>query len=205
MPKSKVWYRGIVLVAVFAAAFFVAASSGRFLVVDRPERSDLIVVLSGDRDDVRFQHGLALLRKGYGHELILDAPDWSEYGRSSSDLALEYVRTAAPDQTSHLHVCTFRQNSTRSEVTEISNCLRAVAPAARTAMVVTSNFHTRRSLSVAQRVLPGYRWSVAAAQDPSFRPAWWEDRESAKTMLTEMQKLAWWYLVEKWTPHQMYS
>jgi uncharacterized SAM-binding protein YcdF (DUF218 family) len=188
----------LVLICVFIVAGLWAAWAGNCLVEDNPQRSDLIVVLSGDREDVRFQHGLKLLRNGYANELVLDATDWVEYGRSSSDLASEYVRNVAPDQAGHLHVCTFVGDSTRLELSEISNCLLSVAPKAQKAIVVTSNFHTRRSLSVAQRVLPRYSWSVASAPDSDFDIAWWRKREWAKTMLTEWQKLLWWYLIDKW-------
>ena len=174
---------------------------GESSVIDRPRHSDVIVVLSGDVGDVRFQHALNLFRSGYGQELILDAPEWTEYGRSSSDLAREYLSTAAADRAQHLHVCPFTGNSTLLELSEVSECLHTVAPNATTALIVTSTFHTRRSLSIAKRVIPRYEWSVAAAPDEHFGTSWWRKREWAKTTFTEWQKLGWWLMVEQWSAH----
>lgn len=171
--------------------------AGTFLIIDKPERSDIIVVLAGDIDDTRFLHALQLLRSGYAQELTLDAPDSIEYGRSESDLARQYTQTVDPENASRLHVCSFTGDSTLIELRGVSKCVHAVAPNAKKALLVTSQFHTRRALSVAQYALPEYKWSVAAAPDPRFGVDWWKDREWAKTTLTEWQKLCWWMIVER--------
>jgi uncharacterized SAM-binding protein YcdF (DUF218 family) len=171
--------------------------AGAFLTLDNPAPSDIIVVLNGDIGDARFLHALNLLRSGYSQELILDAPDWVEYGRTSSDLAREYIQAIAPENASHLHVCSFNGDSTALELHEVSKCIRSIAPRAQTAILVTSNFHTRRALSVAQHALPEYKWSVAAAPDVRFGIAWWQHREWAKTTVTEWQKLCWWIMIDK--------
>lgn len=193
------------LFCLFAAFLitFAAMHLGSFLVVDRPSRADVMVVLSGDVNDVRFRHGLELLRLGYARELILDTDGWTRYGRSDADLAREFISAVAPDKRAQLHICTFSGNSTQFELREISPCLRTIAPDATTAILVTSTFHTRRALSVAQYVLPQYRWSIAAAPDGgAFNTSWWRRREWAKTTLTEWQKLLWWSLVEQWSAHR---
>ena len=170
--------------------------AGTFLILDNPERSDIIVVLSGDSGDVRFLHALNLLRNGYSQELILDASDWVLYGRTESDLAREYIQTVAPENVAHIHVCSFKGDATQLELREVAKCIHTLAPRAKTAIVVTSDFHTRRALSTAEHVLPEYKWSVAAAPDAQrFGTAWWQNREWAKTTITEWQKLFWWMIV----------
>ncbi|HEX8713693.1 MAG TPA: ElyC/SanA/YdcF family protein, partial [Terracidiphilus sp.] len=166
--------------------------------VDAAQRSDFILVLSGDYDDIRSKHGLMLLRNGYAQELILDAPDEVMYGRKLTDTAQEYLQSRAPDETGHVHVCSISLNSTYQEMLQARDCIHSIAPNARTAMVVTSNYHTRRSLEIARRIMPEYRWSAAAAPDPQFRVDWWRSRDAAKKMLTEWQKLVWWEFVERW-------
>jgi uncharacterized SAM-binding protein YcdF (DUF218 family) len=197
----QIWFVCL-LAAVITIICVTAVYAGRFLVVDEPKHADVIVVLSGDIADVRFQHALGLLRSGYAKELVLDAPVWAEYGHNWSDLARDYISTIAPDQTLHLHVCSFSGNSTLLELREVAPCLHTVAPQATTAILVTSNFHTRRALSIARRILPQYQWSVAAAPDEQFGTAWWRSREWAKTALSEWQKLSWWLIVEKWSARQ---
>ncbi len=54
----------MVWIIVVAVAVWLAFYSGRFLVVDRPQKSDAIVVLGGDWDDVRYWRVRELLRDG---------------------------------------------------------------------------------------------------------------------------------------------
>ena len=198
MTKRKAFSSFFVCILLLTIVGILAHEAGEFLIVDNPERSDIIVVLSGDTGDIRFHHALKLLRSGYAQELILDAPDWVEYGRTSSDLAREYIQTVAPENAPHLHVCSFKGDSTVLELRGVTKCIHTVAPSAKTAIIATSDFHTRRALSIAQHVVPEYRWSVAAAPDKRvFGTAWWQNREWAKKTLMEWQKLCWWMLVEQ--------
>jgi uncharacterized SAM-binding protein YcdF (DUF218 family) len=198
MIKRKIMSLYVVFIILMTLAGILLYGAGTYLILDNPIHSDVIVVLSGDTGDARFLHALNLLRSGYSKELILDAPDWIEYGRTSSDLAREYIKTVAPENASHLHVCSFNGDSTVLELHEASKCIHTVAPYAKTAILVTSDYHTRRALSVTQHVLPEYRWSVAAAPDVRlFGAAWWQHREWAKTTLTEWQKLCWWMVIDK--------
>jgi uncharacterized SAM-binding protein YcdF (DUF218 family) len=191
--------RFLIVILLVAAIGLGARRAGNWLVLNDPHHADVIVVLAGDLGDIRFQRGLELLREGYAQQLVLDAPTWIAYGRMASDLAREYVKEAAPDQQTQIHVCSFHSDSTLGELREVAPCLQAVAPQATTALLVTSDFHTRRALSIARRALPQYKWSVAATPDrQSFGTSWWRNRDWAKTTLLEWQKLCWWELVERW-------
>jgi uncharacterized SAM-binding protein YcdF (DUF218 family) len=198
MTKRKTISLFFVCILLVTTGGILLHGAGTFLVLDNPTRSDIIVVLSGDIGDARFLHGLNLMRSGYSQELILDAPDWVEYGRTSSDLAREYIQTVAPENASHLHVCSFKGDSTLLELREVTKCVHTIAPGAKTAIIVTSDFHTRRALSVAQHALPEYRWAVAAAPDVRwFGTAWWQHREWAKTTLGEWERLCWWMMIDE--------
>ncbi|HEY1576185.1 MAG TPA: ElyC/SanA/YdcF family protein [Terracidiphilus sp.] len=196
--KSRLFVRFLLLVSGVASVCIMAAMAGRLLVVDAPQKSDVMLVLSGDYNDVRSKHGLLLLRRGYAQQLILDAPASVMYGRRLSDAAENYLQTTARDEVGHVHVCSVISNSTQQEMREVRDCIHGIMPNAHSAIVVTSNYHTRRSLEIARRIMPQYQWAVAAAPDPDFRVDWWHSRESAKITLTEWQKLAWWDLVERW-------
>ena len=50
-----------------------AANAGRLLVVDAPERSDVILVLAGETDR-RPARALQLLDQGYGRRVVIDVP-----------------------------------------------------------------------------------------------------------------------------------
>ena len=97
MTQRKTFSGLFVCVLLVIISGILMYRAGTFLILDNPERSDIIVVLSGDSGDVRFLHALNLLRNGYSQELILDASDWVLYGRTESDLAREYIQTVAPE------------------------------------------------------------------------------------------------------------
>jgi uncharacterized SAM-binding protein YcdF (DUF218 family) len=192
----------VVFVSGFIVAvgfgWFAAIAAGRLLVADRPECSDVIVVLFGGINDLREQKAMALLREGYARELILDVPDWTLYGRNQPDEAASFLRNVAPDQAGHVHVCSFSSDSTRGELAEIGRCIRTIAPTAHSGIVVTSNYHTRRALKIVRRVLPDYHWSTSAAPDPQFDVHWWRSKEYCKTLIMEWQKFLWWTVIEQW-------
>lgn len=182
-----------------AGAALAIAKCGQFLIVNRPQRSDLIIVLSENFDDFRVERGLSLLRAGFAQQLILNAPNWTRYGRKQADAAEDYLHRNASDQGSRVHECTISSDSTPEEMSQAARCIRLFAPNATSVLIVTSDFLTRRSLATAERVLPGYRWSVVATQESNIGSHWWRNRESAKIVWSEWQKLLWWKIVEQWT------
>jgi uncharacterized SAM-binding protein YcdF (DUF218 family) len=65
--------------------------------------------------------------------------------------------------------------------------------------VVTSDYHTRRSLSTFRHELPECQISVAGAGDPQqFGLAWWRHRQWAKLNFDEWVRLMWWEAVDRW-------
>ena len=69
----------------------------------------------------------------------------------------------------------------------------------RNVIVVTSDFHTRRALSVFTREIPAYKFSVAAAYNPSeFGVQWWRHRQWAKVNFDEWLRLLWWETIDRW-------
>ncbi len=64
------------------------------------------------------------------------------------------------------------------------------------ALIVTSNFHTRRARAVFNYFgLKGTQYILIASRDEDFDPAnWWQSREAKKTLLLEYAKLVNWWL-----------
>jgi uncharacterized SAM-binding protein YcdF (DUF218 family) len=184
-------------VALCVAVWFVLPGSQ--LIVDRPEKSDAIVVLAGSETDSRYWHAMELLRAGYAPHLFLDAVDGVTYGHSLLDLARAFVARTAGANASQVSVCPVEGDSTKDEAPQVGICLRSLQPAPHTVMLVTDEYHTRRALSIFRNRLPQYRWTAAAAKNPAiFGVPWWKDREWAKTYLTESEKLLWWELFDRW-------
>jgi uncharacterized SAM-binding protein YcdF (DUF218 family) len=169
--------------------------AGPALVVNQPQRSDVILLLAGDGNDTRYWKGIELLRNGYARQMLVDARvDAVSYGRTPAELTEDFIQRTAGGLA--VHVCPTRGTSTLLEMQSAAACLQPIAP--HTILLVTSDYHTRRSLAIARQVYPGYSWSAAAANNGLLSvPRWWADREIAKDVFLEWQKVVWWELVER--------
>jgi hypothetical protein len=189
---------GIVFVVVSVLIGVLAWAVGRCLVVDQPEHGDAILVLAGDHDDERYDRGLQLLNDGYGRQMLVDTKaDDVLFGRPLIVQEEEFIQRSAGILADHVGVCAIRGTSTNEEATDVQQCLQGRSW--KTVLLVTSDFHTRRALSIFRRRLPQYHWSVAAARDQSvFGKNWWQHREWAKTALLESMRIVWWETVDRW-------
>jgi hypothetical protein len=179
----------LLLILLLAALF-----SGKFLVIDAPGKSDVILVVAGETDR-RPGRALELLDQGYARRVILDVPDARIYIWSETELAQRYAESLSP--ASAVSVCPIHGLSTKAEAKEAGACLQATG--ARDVLLVTSDHHTRRALSTFRRELPGYHFTVAAAYNPrQFGTQWWRHREWAKVSLDEWLKLVWWEAIDRW-------
>jgi hypothetical protein len=189
--------RGIRLVLLLAALLtgIFVATSGAFFIVNAPRKSDVIVVLAGDTDR-RPGRGAELLSQGYAPRMILDVPAAAYvFHASELELAQRYVQGLPLG--SAITICPIRGLSTKAETGDVSKCLQNFG--AHRVLLVTSDFHTRRALSIFRRQLPNYFYSSAASFDPNeFGTQWWEKREWAKTNFDEWLRLVWWESVDRW-------
>jgi uncharacterized SAM-binding protein YcdF (DUF218 family) len=184
------------VVAVLLAALMLifAANAGRWLVVDAPQPSDVILVLAGETDR-RPARAMQLLDQGYGRRVVIDVPAAERiYGSSELQLAEKYFQDIP--QAASIRVCPIEGLSTREESHDAEKCL-AGEPGDRI-LIVTSEFHTRRALNIFRHEVRGKSFSVAAARDESqFGTRWWTNRQWAKTCLDEWLKFLWWTVVER--------
>jgi uncharacterized SAM-binding protein YcdF (DUF218 family) len=183
----------VLLVLVILVA--LASQAARFLVVDHPEKSDAIVVLAGETN-VRPARALELLHQGVAPRVLLDAETRDLiYDQRLTDIAQRYVNSLG--EGNQISVCPIGGFSTNAEVDDVSRCLQSIG--AHRVLIVTSDYHTRRAMTIFRHHLSQYQFSVAAARDPSrFGNAWWTNREWAKVTLDEWLKLLWWEVVDRW-------
>lgn len=182
--------------ALLAGVFLVfAASAGGLLVVDAPQRSDVILVLAGETDR-RAARALELLDQGYGRRVVIDVPATARiYGFTEVQLAEKYVQDL-PQHVS-VSVCPIEGLSTRDESHDAEKCLASEEGSR--ILIVTSDFHTRRSLSVFRHEIHGKSFLVAAVHDDTqFGTHWWTHRQWAKTCVDEWLRLLWWTAVDRW-------
>jgi hypothetical protein len=181
-----------VLLTAMLGAF--AADAGRLLVVDDPQPSDVILVLAGETDR-RPARALELLDQGYGRRVVMDVPALARiYDSDQLQLAEKYIK-GLPEAAS-VRICPIEGLSTREEAHDVEKCL--AGEEGRRVLIVTSEFHTRRALSIFRKEVPGRSFSVAAAKDETqFGTRWWTHRQWAKTCLDEWMKVVWWGAVER--------
>jgi len=190
--RRWVW---VVAVALAATVLTFAANAGRWLVVDAPQPSDVILVLAGETDR-RPARALQLLEQGYGHRVVMDVPAATRiYDSTQLQLAEKYVQGLP--QAASIRICPIEGLSTREESHDAEKCL-ANEPGSRI-LIVTSEFHTRRALNIFRHEVSGKSFSVAVARDETqFGTRWWTHRQWAKTCLDEWLKTLWWTVVERW-------
>jgi len=191
--RARRWLVGILIVGGLLA--LLAAQGGRWLVVDEPRRSDVILVLAGETER-RPQRALQLLEQGYGRRILIDVPAAATtFTFKDIELAETFVRSLP--QAALIRICPIVGLSTRDESRDAEKCLEGEH--AGSVMLVTSDFHTRRALNVFRRELPERSFSVAASHDDrQFGVRWWTHRQWAKTAADEWLRLVWWAMVDRW-------
>jgi hypothetical protein len=193
--RAGMWARllaGVVLACLFGLA---GAQAGGFLVLDAPRKSDVIVVLAGETDR-RPERARQLLAQGYGRRIVLDVPAENKiYEFTQLQLAQKYAQDL-PEGAS-ISVCPIEGLSTKDESRDAEKCIAKAGGGS--VLIVTSDFHTRRALSVFRREVPGHEYSVAASRDDAqFGVRWWTHRQWAKIFVDEWMRLIWWKVVDQW-------
>jgi hypothetical protein len=192
--RSAAKFAWLILLLLAGIAVWLVTKAGAFLVLDAPQRSDVILVLAGETDR-RPARALELLSQGYGHRIVLDVPTNGKlYEFTQIQLAQKYIQDLP--QGSAVDICPINGLSTKEEMKDVENCLKRER--AKSVLIVTSDFHTRRALSVFRREIPGDEYSVAAAyDDQQFGARWWTHRQWAKTFVDEWLRLIWWKTVDQ--------
>ena len=127
----------------------------------------------------------------------------SFYGEWLPDLVRRFVQEQYGDTLAErVLICEGLAGSTAGEMVGLRQCLRSTDW--QSAVIVTSNFHTRRTGMILRSTLVGQtsvqRFSVHGVADGDFEAAeWWRHRRYAKTWLLETTKLLW-FLVERSLP-----
>jgi len=185
----------VLLVGLVAVTLELAARAGSFLVIDAPVRSDVILVLAGETEQ-RPKRALELLGQHYGKRIILDVPaNVTIYEFTQIQIAQRYVKDLPlPELVS---ICPIEGLSTKDESKDAEKCLQREG--AKSVLIVTSDFHTRRALDIYRHELPDYRFSIAAAHNAEgFGTKWWTHRQWAKTFFDEWIRLLWWNAIDRW-------
>ena len=180
------------LIAIIALAALAALTSGlwlaalgRYLVVDqKPVRCDAIVVLSGEAVP-RVAKGVELYRQGYAGIIIM-----SGGGRLTSSLTdADLMRKEAVDLGVPPEAVVLERESLSTYENAVNVKEIILRQNIKSFLLVTSNYHTRRSSQIFSRVLSGTGVQIitVSAPDPKFNPdSWWKNHEGQQRALTEL-------------------
>lgn len=176
----------VLLLVLFHAP--VLAALGNFLVkAGPPEKADIIVVLAGDGYGHRILKAGELIKAGYAPRALISGPN-GNYGYYECDMAIPFAVKAGYPESYFVHF----EHTERSTLTEAHKAVQKLHEmGVKRAIVVTSNFHTRRAGMMFRRAAPDIEFFIVAAPDEYFKPdSWWHDREASKIFLYEWLKTA---------------
>jgi uncharacterized SAM-binding protein YcdF (DUF218 family) len=170
--------------------------AGQLWVVDEPaEHADGIVVLGDDNyTGDRAAHAAELYHAGMAPQVVASGRLLRPYAGISEmmerDLESRGVPAASIVKFSH------RAANTREEAEALTGLV--ASRGWKRVLVVTSNYHARRTRFIFRRVFqPGVTVRVSAARDSEFDPSlWWESRLGIKLFFNEVlgYAVAWWEL-----------
>ena len=174
----------VVLLVLFHTAMLGAA--GNFLVkAGPPQKADVIVVLAGDGFGHRILTAGELIKQGYATKALISGPD-GNYGIYECDLAIPFAVKAGDPESYFTHL-EHHARSTADEAVVVVKKLREMG--VKRAILVTSNYHTRRAGNIFHRAAPDLDFIVVSAEDEFFKPNdWWRNREASKIFLYEWMK-----------------
>ncbi|MFZ0884492.1 MAG: YdcF family protein [Candidatus Acidiferrales bacterium] len=159
--------------------------AGEFWIVDdAPEASDVIIVLSGDNyDAVRAARGAALFRAGLAPHVVATGRALRSYASTTELMKRDLVDHGVP--AAAVIPLTHHAGDTRQEAVAVSEFV--ASHGWKKILLVTSNYHTRRSEYIYERTLPpGTQLRVISAPDIEYDPqSWWRTREGVKLFLHE--------------------
>jgi uncharacterized SAM-binding protein YcdF (DUF218 family) len=200
--------RALALLALGTASVVaLVPAAGRVLVVSDPlpAQADAIVLLAGS-PAARALETADLFARGTAPRVVLTR---ERVTPGTAALARRGVRVEPRDEETRRILVALgvpdaaittlpgRAYSTDSEARLLARW--ACRSGMRSLVVVTSPSHTRRARLILRQVLePRVLLAVRPAPADYFPPQWWKRRTAAKLVLSEYQKLAHYWLRERW-------
>ncbi|WP_174734421.1 YdcF family protein [Mesobacillus harenae] len=163
---------------------------GDYLVVNEtPQKSDVIVVLSGEED--RLQKGAELYNNGYGDFLLL-TNSTVKFSSTDEALALGIPRSRILEE--EKATSTYTNAIYAKELIEQNNY--------RSAIIVSSDFHMRRTKLIFTRIFKDsdFQLLYVSSDTPWFnKDQWWGDKHSRRIVINEWIRIVGYQLyLYKW-------
>jgi uncharacterized SAM-binding protein YcdF (DUF218 family) len=178
----------LAMVLVFVIKFdSILTSIGNFLIVnEQPQKADVIIVL-GDGFD-RVARGAELYQSGYADKVLLSGGN-----TNTNRIMKEQALSLGVPKSAIL-----QEDQSRTTFENAKYSLKIVqAQGFKSAIVVTSPYHTRRSSIIFAQFFKGINLTMCSVPfDPAMTQNWWKDSYSTRFVFSEYLKLMWHYLFE---------
>src|SRR5215467_5667481 len=175
----------VLLYAVRHPVLRFAAES--WLIEDPLDKADALIVLSGDNFYAdRATRAAELFREGKARLVVASGQRLRPNAGIAELMEHDLIERGVPKE----KIVRFAHDGDSTK--EEAEAKLAKARNWRKAIVVTSNYHTRRARYIFHRVFPqDIEVRVASARDGDFDPEhWWEKRKSTKEFVREMAGMA---------------
>ena len=192
LQRGGIFFRLIFLIFILAvcAVLYLARVpllrlAGEFWVVDEPpETSDVIVVLSGDNYDAeRATRAASLFKSGMAPRVVATGRALRSYATTTDLMKRDLIEHGVPETA--IVPFTHKADDTRDEAAVVSEFV--ASHGWKKILLVTSNYHTRRSQYIYEHTLPSNdQLLTVAAPDSDYDPNyWWKTRTGVKIFFHE--------------------
>jgi uncharacterized SAM-binding protein YcdF (DUF218 family) len=161
-----------------------------YLVVkEKPKRADVIIVLGGELKGERTREAVRLYKEGMGKKLLFsDGTDLSWRTKAIEEMTDLAKELGIPKE------AIVKEAASKSTFENAKYTLKIMKQHNwKSAIIVTTNWHTRRSQYIFEKIYQnsGIQLTYAAAPDPHHKSFanWWKDSEKQQVVLTEWAKL----------------
>lgn len=192
MFKILIWCRSRKLIGILVllvAIILIFLRAGNFLVVgETPIKSYVIVVLSGGSDD-RVDLGTKLFKEGYGDYFLFSG----KRNTTSPGIKEQLIKSGVQEEKITLEI---KSTSTYENALFTKQLLEK--DKTQSAIIVTSNYHMRRTRLVFNKVFQGteIRLTYCASRDENFKPdGWFLDSYSRNIVFSEYIKLVGYWIL----------
>lgn len=162
-----------------------------FLVVnEEPKPVDVIIILGGG-PAVTVDHGVRLYQSGYANKILLTGGPYSFEKPSEAQLMQKQASSSGVPKDDIL-----LEEKARSTYGNAKYSLEIMrARKFKSAILVTSPYHTRRASMIFNRLFEGIDLTICSVPNDSHTAGkWWQDSRRAETIVSEYLKLVWHYL-----------
>ena len=185
-PSKKALVVALILAAgIFIFHSWILSQIGSFLVIEKPlEKADVLIVLSGGEGE-RVDKAVKLYQDTVAPVLLMSGGG-NFYGKNEADYMAEYALNHG--------VPSFNILLDREATSTYTNSTRALpiiqSHMFKRAIIVTSKYHTRRSLSIFKKVFrkASVDLQIVGCDDGIDYGSWWKNHDMAEAVLIEWAK-----------------